>query len=527
VSAPAAKRGHWWRIVLFCAIGCIAGLAIVAAVIANRFQPVARDYFITTLRNRYHSDVALGDLQISLYPTVHATGENLVLWFHGDHTATPMVKIRRFTLDASFINFFRTPKHIGRLTLEGLELHPPPRNGAPALTSSDQSSAGKKQNQSIPFILDVVEANGARLEITPKDPKKQPLIFDIRELNLNTVGKGQPMTFHALLTNPKPTGLIHADGSFGPWDVDTPVETPLSGRYTFSNADLSDFKGIAGTLSSAGKFAGPLDRIEVHGVADVPNFSLSTGEHPVPLHTDFDATVDGSNGNTDLHPVHARLANSRFDVSGSIERGALESHKTILLNAEAGDNARLEDFLRLAIKGPRSPMTGAIRFRTKVKIPPGETEVIDRLDLDGDFALSGVKFTSADVQNKLAGLSHRAQGDPENHDPDVASEFQGAFRLHNGNLALPNLQFTLPGAHIALQGTYAVRSGTIDLHGDARLDAKVSQMTSGIVSKLLKPIDPLFRRDGAGAVIPFVISGTRGDPSFKLDIGEFIKGIAK
>ncbi len=360
------------------------------------------------------SDVTLGDLQISLYPSVHATGENLILWFHGDHTAPPMVRIRRFTLDANFINFFRTPKHIARLTLEGLELHPPPRRASVSVAGSDR----KTPAQSIPFILDVVVANDSRLEITPKDPKKQPLVFDIRELNLNTVGKGQPMTFHALLTNPKPTGLIHADGGFGPWDVDTPIETPLSGRYTFTNADLSVFRGIAGTLSSTGKFAGPLDRLEVHGAADVPNFSLSTGEHPVPLHTDFDATVDGTNGNTDLHPVPTHVSGRlrSLTVSGSIERGALESHKTILLDAEAGNNARLEDFLRLAIRGPRPPMTGAIRFRTKVKIPPGETEVIDRLDLDGDFALSGVKsgHGAKNVQDKIADLSHRAQGDPGN-----------------------------------------------------------------------------------------------------------------
>jgi hypothetical protein len=38
----------------------------------------------------------------------------------------------------------------------------------------------------------------------------------------------------------------------------------------------------------------------------------------------------------------------------------------------------------------------------------------------------------------------------------------------------------------------------------------------------LKPIDPLFRRDGAGAVLPIKIGGTRGDPSFKLDIGRVL-----
>lgn len=519
MSAPAAKRGHWWRIILYCAIGVIAGLAVVGAIIANRFQPAARDYFITTLRTRYQSDVVLDDLQISLYPTVHATGDNLVLWFHGDHTKPPMVKIRRFTLDASFINFFRTPKHIGRLTLEGLELHPPPRTEAPAPAKAGET----KRNEPIAFILDVVEANGARLEITPKDPKKQPLVFDIRELNLNTVGKGQPMTFHALLTNPKPSGLIHADGSFGPWNADTPVETPLSGRYTFTNADLSTFHGISGSLSSDGRFAGPLDRLEVQGTTDVPDFALSTGAHPMPLHTDFQATVDGTNGNTVLHPVHARLGPSGFDVSGTIERGALETHKTILLNARSGDTARLEDFLRLAIKGSHTPMTGALRFSTKVEVPPGSRDVMDRLKLDGNFALSAVKFTSTDVQGKIAGLSHRAQGDPENHDPDVSADFNGDFHLFEGELGLPDLHFTVPGADINLAGTYALRSGAIDFRGTAKLQATLSQMTTGNASRFLKFVDPFFRRDGAGTVVPITIGGTRGQPSFHLDIGQLFR----
>jgi hypothetical protein len=48
-------------------------------------------------------------------------------------------------------------------------------------------------------------------------------------------------------------------------------------------------------------------------------------------------------------------------------------------------------------------------------------------------------------------------------------------------------------------------------------------MTTGVKHVLLKPIDPLFRRDGAGAVLPIVISGTRGDPSFTLNIGRVLK----
>ncbi len=50
-----------------------------------------------------------------------------------------------------------------------------------------------------------------------------------------------------------------------------------------------------------------------------------------------------------------------------------------------------------------------------------------------------------------------------------------------------------------------------------RTDAKVSQM---VVSKwksiLLKPVDPFFKKDGAGAEIPVKISGTRSAPKFGL-----------
>ena len=37
-------------------------------------------------------------------------------------------------------------------------------------------------------------------------------------------------------------------------------------------------------------------------------------------------------------------------------------------------------------------------------------------------------------------------------------------------------------------------------------------------SLLLKPVDPFFKKDGAGAVIPVQVSGTRSAPKFGLDL---------
>lgn len=536
------------RTLLYALGGVLLGLATAAAFLAIRFQPIARAYFVSTLQKHYQSDVDLGNLRISLFPTVHATGENLVLWFNGRHDAPPMVQIRRFTLDAGFISFFRNPKHIGQLRLEGLQIHLPPRHdktapespsvsGSPASdspgtgssstgSSSTDSSGTDSSGTTATFVLDEVIADGTVLEVTAKDPAKASLVFEIQRLTLHSVGVGRPMTFHAEFTNPKPPGPIRCDGQFGPWNASRPVDTPISGKYTLRDADLAVFKGIAGTLSSDGQFTGRLDRIEVKGTTDTPDFSLTIGGHPVPLHTDFQATVDGTNGNTVLHPVHARLGHSEFDVTGAIDRGALETRKTILLDAKTNVGqtaARLDDFLRLSLKGPKPPMTGSIRFDTKVKVPPGDTEVIERLELDGQFGLGGVKFTSDDVQQKIAGLSHRAQGDPTDHDPNVTAEFGGSFHLHGGQLGLPDLRFTLPGVNVSMRGSYALRSGAISFQGTAKLEATVSQMTTGFKSKLLRPFDPLFSRDGAGTVIPITIGGTRGEPSFRLNIGEMLR----
>jgi hypothetical protein len=51
-----------------------------------------------------------------------------------------------------------------------------------------------------------------------------------------------------------------------------------------------------------------------------------------------------------------------------------------------------------------------------------------------------------------------------------------------------------------------------------KLTAKLSQMTTGWKSILLRPVDPFFQKDGAGTEVPFKIDGTRAAPHFGLDL---------
>jgi hypothetical protein len=70
-----------------------------------------------------------------------------------------------------------------------------------------------------------------------------------------------------------------------------------------------------------------------------------------------------------------------------------------------------------------------------------------------------------------------------------------------------------------MTGEYSLDGNTFDFHGTARMDAKLSQMVTGWKSILLKPVDPFFKKNGAGTEVPFKITGTKSEPRFGLDLG--------
>jgi hypothetical protein len=307
---------------------------------------------------------------------------------------------------------------------------------------------------------------------------------------------------------------------FGPWNKDQPGDTPVSGTYTFRDANLGVFKGISGTLASAGSYRGALGRIAAAGHTDVPDFMVTLAGNRVHLTTDYQAVVDGTNGNTYLTSVTARFEHSTVVAHGSVEGKRGVAGKTVSLDATVV-GGRLEDMLRLGVHAATPPLGGAISFQSKIVIPPGDVNVVEKLKLNGAFAVSAAQFSQPDVQKKIDDLSHRGEGNPDDAAaPTVASEFHGNFFLDRGVLELRNLSFQVPGVGIALNGKYALQDQSLRFQGTATLAAKLSQTTTGFKSALLKALDPFFKKKGsaAGAVIPIYISGTPGKPSFGLNV---------
>ena len=327
------------------------------------------------------------------------------------------------------------------------------------------------------------------------------------------------MSYRATLKNAKPPGLIEATGGFGPWQSDEPSETPVSGSYTFRDADLSDFKGISGKLYSEGKFQGELGHIEADGFTDTPDFSLNISGHFVHLKNQFHAIIDGGDGDTLLQPVDGQFLNSTVQARGGVTGTAGVKGKTVALDATVS-KSRLEDMLYLVMKSNQPFMKGVVNVRTKIVIPPGHRDIVDKLILKGVFDVSNAKFLKVRIQDKVDALSRRGQGDTDDNDPDgdVASNLKGSFQLKDGVMEFSEISFGVPGALIKLHGTYGLRSEEMDFRGTAQMQAKLSEMTTGFKSFLLKAVDPFFKKGKAGAVIPIKITGTRQQPVFGLDL---------
>jgi hypothetical protein len=295
----------------------------------------------------------------------------------------------------------------------------------------------------------------------------------------------------------------------------------VSGGYVFRNADLSVFKGISGILSSTGNYHGVLQHIEVEGQTDTPDFALERGGSPVHLETKFRSTVNGMNGDTILNRVEAHLFNSTFICKGKVTREEKRKGKKVELRAYTKGSARMEDILRLVTAQKVPSMAGEVQFRSTIVIPPGEEDVIDKLQLEGEFHVSSGMFSNPNVNKKLVILSDRARGiskaeqDRYPQGP-VASDFFARFKLHNRMMNFSNLSFAIPGALVKLNGDLHLTTHQINMAGVFRMQSTLSDTQSGIRHWLLKPLDPVFRRDGAGLEVPLKVGGTEDHPTLSV-----------
>ena len=498
------------------AILLLLGLVSVALIYVP--PPVERwmqERVLLALRQRYGPNIQLQNLHVQIVPVFRVTGDDFVMPNRGDATLPPFLTIRHFAAQALPLELLRKPVHLSWLKLDGLVIRVPPKHPK----SPEEAAAPKHRTRLANFVIDRVEADGTDLFVLPKKADHEPMEWELHSLHLRSAGIGQAMQFTAELTNPKPPGLIHTTGKFGPWNMDQPSDTKVSGHYEFRNADLSVFNGIAGILSSVGDYTGVLENIIVDGTTDTPDFKLDSGARAVHLTTQFHAIVDGTNGNTYLQPVNGHFLDSSVMAKGEVAGQPGHKGKTISLQIDVHD-AKVQDMLQLAANSAQPMLTGDVATNAKLVIPPGKQKVLRKIQLAGTFRVDNTRF-SGDAGDTVTNLSRRAQGRPDDKTiQNVEAKLLGSFDLRNSTMTFSQLQFLVPGVNAQVRGSYGLESGALDFTGDVRLQAHVSQTMTGAKRVLLKPVDPLFARHNAGTYLPVNVKGTREHPQIKLDLGK-------
>jgi len=513
-SRPRRK----WPYVAGIVVGLLAGLALFVFLRTRNIDDRTREWVVRELQQRFNSEVELEELHVNILPQMGVDGEGLSIRYHNRRDLPPMFHIQKFSFNLGFLGILRAPRYIAGIYVENMTITIPPRG-----EKKEPKHPSKNPLPSV--IVDEIVCNDTDLVMVPKTEGKDPLDFDIHDLVLKSVGQDKPFNFHGNLTNAKPQGEIATLGSFGPWDADEPGDTPVSGSYNFTDADLGPFPGIAGTLSSTGDYHGQLNEIEVNGKTDTPNFSLDPVGRPVPLHTDFSATVNGTDGDTYLHPVRATLGRSLIIAEGSVVRVPEKHGHMIKLNVSA-PNARIQDILSLAVNSDKPFMTGPAKIKALLILPPGKQKVLEKMILDGQVGVEDAQWSSPEIRDKLASLSRHAEGEPENEEAGSSvADLHGDFRLEKAVIRFRKLTFGVPGALLDLMGGYDIGESKLDFNGHLRLQAKLSQTVTGKKSFFLKAVDPFFSKQGAGTLLPITITGTRQAPV--LGVSVFHKTIKK
>ena len=523
------RRLGWWRRRWFLiTTGVLFAMAIAVALTVvwglRQMQPMLRRRVVETLSARFHSPVELDRLQVSMRNGIIVTGGGLRILYLAGPTkpdarpnAPPMLVVDSFEFGTGWRELLRPTTRVVSVKVKGLQINIPPKG---ELAGSAPDDPKRKGQPVIGIAVDRIECTDAKVVIESSRPDKLPLEFAISKLVLTDVGATKPFKYEAVLVNPKPSGNIRSTGHFGPWQGDNPRDTPLAGSYEFTHADLASFRGVGGMLASTGKFEGTLGEIAVEGVADVPDFRLDVSDHALPLHTEFQAVVDGTTGDTRLSNVKARVGRSELTASGAVTRSTAVPGHTVDFNAVM-ENGRIEDMLVLGLKANPTLLRGALSLKAHIVVPPGQVSVSRKMRLAGTFAIHGAEFNDVQMQQKIDSMSMRAQGKPKLANAKdaevVASSMTGKFSQADAVIEVTDLNYQMPGAQALMEGKVQLVGSTFEMHGKVRTEATASQMTTGWKSLVLSPFDKLLKKNGAGLELPIKVTGTRSTYDLRLD----------
>ena len=513
--APA-QRVRW--ILLAVSICAVAFLAIMAVK-----WPFTREAMTKRLERASSAQVEMRGFHSTYFPFPGCVAEDVVFRQKssapGQKPSEPIITIRKLTIESTFSGLLSKPGRIRRIIADGLRIHVP-HEGA-----NLHSEAGQGSDQT---IIEELRADNALLELATGHTGENKLVFQIHHALFHEIGGRNAVPFQVSLRLPVPPGDVESSGSIGPWrdQKGTVRSTAISGKYVLTRADLGVFKALGGIVFSRGEFSGNLEKLNVAGTTDTPDFEVKESGHPFHLSTQFRGVVDMKSGDLVLPSLEARLGNTNLLAHGSVSGRP----KIVTLDVTHGQG-EIQDLILLFSDARTSPLVGPVVFQTHAVLPPEHRPFKERVRLTGNFSVGRARFTSTNTQKDVDQLSERAEGkkdkekdfdqdDDEKGFERVLTDLKGDVVMKDGVATFSPVSFAVPGAEADMKGTYNLLNKHVNLRGKMRMLATVSQASTGAKSIFLKVLDPFYKKKkkGAGAEVPIRMTGTYGHTHFSVGL---------
>jgi hypothetical protein len=516
---PARTRRRVGIAVLIAAVvaaAAIGGAAWWLDVVDTRLRAELEEW----LSDRLASDVTVGPIHVRFGPEIHVTGDSLTLRIRNRPDLPPFVAIGRWSGTARLSRV--GIRHFDEIRLADVRITVPPRR-LDDLRPPPPPDAPRRRRRPPALQIDRLVAEHVVLEVTPRDATREPHVWDIRDLRMDPFSFDLASPFQATVDTPLPDDRARVKGTAGPWPHGDFDQLPLAGEYALDGR-LDRVPGLQGAIHVRGTALGTLDRLATVGTAESPDAGLVTAAgQALPLSADFEALFDATN--SDVHVTRMTLAAGRaqLEATGHVVRARGDRGRRITLHLTAPDTD-IADLLRLTIDGRRPPASGRAQLDIALDLPPGDAPVLSRAHVRGRFDVRDARFINPKVQGALDEVSRRGRGQPDDDATGVAARLRGRMALAGGRLAFSAVALHVPGAAIAGAGSYSLPDETLDFHGVASLEARLSRTQRGLKRFLLRPFDRLLARDGAGTRVVMDVRGTRSAPEVDVDLGASLRG---
>jgi len=510
LKSPANKSSAVW--IPLTALLLPSAVAATLAVAIALHWPYSERMLVPTLQATFKTNVRMQKFRRFYFPHPGCEAETVTLTrMQGGPAVAPLATAQKLTITGRYADLIFRPHHIAEIRLDGLHVQIPPREKAKGLEQPELS------NESLPNKISIgtVTADESVLEFD-RDDAEEPLRFEIQRLGVSPIAARQAMNYQVKMKIPEPPGELESQGTLGPLQAGQIGRIPLAGNARLTEAKLDKYPGIGGTVSSTEKFTGTLEQVQVSGEAAVPDFHLKRLGHVIAVTSQFQVIANGLKGEARLRDVTGKIGKTVVRAQGEVAKNADLGRRDTRLDFWIGPG-RVEDLLWLFNSANKPPMLGVATGSGHIEVPKFGKGFLSSLVADGRFEVREAHF-QRETQVKVNELSARAQGkkvdDPNEAREVTVTRLSSEVTIEKAVAHLARLYFEVPGARARLVGTYNLESHQVDLHGNLWTDATVSKDTTGIKSMLLKPVDPLFKRKHAGAMVEVEMTGDVDAPHF-------------